>query len=380
VKSNLLPLFLDVSSPWMGPQGVIVAVIALVLAAAAYFALRKPALPDRKLDGASKSDKGGSPPETKQKAQPLASDVSPYRAGLTASRKGFFANLANLVSGKKSLDPKLVEELEELLITSDVGPKTTERLLRHVQSRLSKKELTSESAIIDALRQESLAILSAGAKDPAPSQSSPQVLLMVGVNGVGKTTTIGKLATKFAAENKSLLLAAGDTFRAAAGAQLEIWAKRVGAEIVLGKEGADPASVAYEATAQAVRTKKDVLLIDTAGRLHTKAPLMDEIRKVRKSIAKACPGAPHETWLVLDATTGQNALTQAKLFLEAVDVTGIVLTKLDGTAKGGIVLAIVDELSIPVKYVGLGEGADDLRIFDAHAFVDALFSRVDEAD
>ena len=202
---------------------------------------------------------------------------------------------------------------------------------------------------------------------------------MVGVNGVGKTTTIGKLATRAKDENKKVMLAAGDTFRAAAVQQLEVWGKRVGAEVVKGKEGADPGAVAFDATTKAKEAKVDYLFVDTAGRLHTKAPLMDEIKKVRKSIAKAMDGAPHETLLVLDATTGQNALQQAALFKDALDLTGIVLTKLDGTAKGGIVLAICDELKIPVRYIGLGERAEDLREFYAEDFVEALFGRDDEA-
>ena len=204
--------------------------------------------------------------------------------------------------------------------------------------------------------------------------------LMVGVNGVGKTTTIGKLATKWNADGKKVMLAAGDTFRAAAVQQLEVWGKRVGAEVIRGKEGADPGAVAFDATTKAKEANVDVLLVDTAGRLHTKAPLMDEIKKVRKTIDKAMNGAPHETFLVLDATTGQNALTQAQLFKEAVDLTGIVLTKLDGTAKGGIVLGICDELKVPVRYVGLGERAEDLREFHAGDFVEALFGQSDDVD
>ena len=198
---------------------------------------------------------------------------------------------------------------------------------------------------------------------------------MVGVNGVGKTTTIGKLATRYGADNKKVVLAAGDTFRAAAVQQLEVWGKRVGAEVVKGKEGADPGAVAFDATSRAKEAGADLLFVDTAGRLHTKAPLMDEIKKVRKTIAKALEGAPHETLLVLDATTGQNGLQQATMFRDALDLTGVVLTKLDGTAKGGVVLAICDELRIPVRYIGLGERAEDLREFHADEFVEALFGQ-----
>jgi fused signal recognition particle receptor len=209
-------------------------------------------------------------------------------------------------------------------------------------------------------------------------KTKPTVVLMVGVNGVGKTTTIGKLATKLTAEGRKVILGAGDTFRAAAAQQLEVWGKRVGAEVVRGKDGGDPGAVAFDATTRAKEQRADVLLLDTAGRLHTKAPLMDEIKKVRKSISKALDDAPQETLLVVDATTGNNALTQAAMFKEAIDLTGIILTKLDGTAKGGIVLAICDELKVPVRYVGLGERAEDLREFHAEDFVEALFGR--EAD
>jgi fused signal recognition particle receptor len=204
-------------------------------------------------------------------------------------------------------------------------------------------------------------------------------VLMVGVNGVGKTTTIGKLATRHVAAGNRVVLAAGDTFRAAAVQQLEVWGKRVGATVIKGKEAADPGAVAFDATTVARESGADLLLVDTAGRLHTKVPLMDEIKKVRKTISKAMEGAPHETLLVLDATTGQNALAQAAMFKDAVDLTGIVLTKLDGTAKGGIVLGICDELSMPVRYIGLGERADDLREFDVEEFVEALFGKGDEA-
>jgi len=228
-----------------------------------------------------------------------------------------------------------------------------------------------------ALRAEATRILTIG-EGAIRVSTKPTVVLMVGVNGVGKTTTIGKLATHYTSINKKVVLAAGDTFRAAAVQQLEIWGKRVGVEVVRGKEGADPGAVAFDATTRAKEVGADLLLVDTAGRLHTKVPLMDEIKKVRKTIGKALEGAPHETLLVLDATTGQNALQQASMFRDALDLTGIVLTKLDGTAKGGIVLAICDELRVPVRYVGLGERAEDLREFHADEFVEALFGRGEE--
>ncbi|MEO8796613.1 MAG: signal recognition particle-docking protein FtsY [Polyangiaceae bacterium] len=313
-------------------------------------------------------------------------DVAGMKKGLAATRGGFMARLSALFTGKKEIDPAILEEIEEVLLTSDVGVKTTQTIIERLREQLSKNELSDSDAVWKALRAEASRILEApthaggGETGGLRLEQKPTVVLMVGVNGVGKTTTIGKLATKLKSEKKGVILAAGDTFRAAAVQQLEVWAERTGSQIVKGKEGGDPGAVAFDATTKAAADPTcDVLFIDTAGRLHTKAPLMDEIKKVKKSIDKAMPGAPHETLLVLDATTGQNALNQAALFKEAVDLTGIVLTKLDGTAKGGIVLAIADALQIPVRYVGLGEKADDLREFYADEFVEALFSREEEA-
>ncbi len=303
-------------------------------------------------------------------------DLSGLKKGLTATRKGFMARIADLFTGKKEIDPSIVGELEEIMLTSDVGPATTQAILGRLKEKLEKKELKDSDAVWAALKREAREILEGPAASPGLSlKHSPSVILMVGVNGVGKTTTIGKLATRLTGDGKKVMLAAGDTFRAAAVQQLEVWGKRVSAEVVKGKEGADPGSVAFEATTKAKEAGVDVLLIDTAGRLHTKVNLMDEIKKVRKTIGKAYEGAPHETLLVLDATTGQNAMNQAALFKDALDLTGIILTKLDGTAKGGIVLAISDELKVPVRYIGLGERAEDLREFDAADFVEALFSR-----
>ena len=288
------------------------------------------------------------------------------------------ARLTALFTGKKEIDPAILEQMEEVMLTSDVGVKTTQAILGRLRERLQKNELADADAVWAALRAEATRILKVGHHGPIKNAGSPTVVLMVGVNGVGKTTTIGKLATRSRAEGKKVVLAAGDTFRAAAVQQLEVWGKRVGADVVQGKEGADPGAVAFEATKKAKEAGVDVLLVDTAGRLHTKTPLMDEIKKVRKTIAKALDGAPHETLLVLDATTGQNALTQAHMFKEALDLTGIILTKLDGTAKGGIVLGVCDELKVPVRYIGLGERAEDLREFDADDFVEALFGSDEE--
>jgi len=331
------------------------------------------------------SDRGRVPPPqaTPPKATPTPApppaqkNVAGLRKGLAATRGGFIAKLTALFQGKKEFDPAILEQLEEVMLASDVGPKTTQSILARLRESLGRNELRDADAMWAALRAEATRILTIG-EGAIRLSTKPTVVLMVGVNGVGKTTTIGKLATHYTSINKKVVLAAGDTFRAAAVQQLEIWGKRVGVEVVRGKEGADPGAVAFDATTRAKEVGADLLLVDTAGRLHTKAPLMDEIKKVRKTIGKAMEGAPHETLLVLDATTGQNALQQASMFREALDLTGIVLTKLDGTAKGGIVLAICDELRVPVRYVGLGERADDLREFHADEFVEALFGRGEE--
>jgi fused signal recognition particle receptor len=304
-------------------------------------------------------------------------ELAGLRKGLAATRGGFMARLKAIFTGKKEIDPAILSDVEEVMLTSDVGVKTTQAILERLRERMNKKELADADAIWAALRAEATRILSLPAAS-VPKEKKPLVVLMVGVNGVGKTTTIGKLATKWKDDGKKVILGAGDTFRAAAVQQLEIWGKRVGADVVKGKEGADPGAVAFEATKKAVEEQADVLLVDTAGRLHTKVNLMDEIKKVKRTINKAFEGAPHETLLVLDATTGQNALTQAAMFKEALELTGLILTKLDGTAKGGVVLAVCDELKVPVKYIGLGERAEDLREFVAADFVEALFGKDDD--
>jgi fused signal recognition particle receptor len=287
------------------------------------------------------------------------------------------AKLAAVFQQKRELDPATLQQLEEIMLAGDVGPKTTQTILARLGESLGRTELRDPDAIGAALRAEARRILGVAGGGGIRLTGKPTVVLMVGVNGVGKTTTIGKLATRYGADHKKVVLAAGDTFRAAAVQQLEVWGKRVSAEVVKGKEGADPGAVAFDATSRAKEAGADLLFVDTAGRLHTKAPLMDEIKKVRKTIAKALEGAPHETLLVLDATTGQNGLQQATMFRDALDLTGVVLTKLDGTAKGGVVLAICDELRIPVRYIGLGERAEDLREFHADEFVEALFGQAD---
>ncbi|HEY8091668.1 MAG TPA: signal recognition particle-docking protein FtsY [Polyangiaceae bacterium] len=327
--------------------------------------------------GAADARPESKPPSAGPAKAKARGDVAGLRKGLAATRGGFIARLTAVFRDRKEIDPAILEQVEEVMLASDVGPKTTQAILGRLRDSLARNELKDTDAVWAALRAEASRILGIGGGAIRPS-GKPTVVLMVGVNGVGKTTTIGKLATRYNAAGKKVMLAAGDTFRAAAVQQLEVWGKRVGADVVRGKEGADPGAVAFDATTKAREAAADLLLVDTAGRLHTKLPLMDEIKKVRKTIAKAMDGAPHETLLVLDATTGQNALTQAAMFKEALDLTGIVLTKLDGTAKGGIVLGICDELGVPVRYIGLGERAEDLREFDAEDFVEALFGKGDE--
>ncbi len=297
-------------------------------------------------------------------------------AGLEKTRGGFMARLNALLGGGRQLDEQVLADLEEVLFTADIGVKTATRLLEAVREKVRAKALADPAAVRAALKAEITRILALDGAPPrpfGPAAERPWVVMVVGVNGSGKTTTIGKLAAKLKAQGHAVLLGAGDTFRAAAGEQLEIWAERVSAPIVRGKDGADPASVCFEAVQQGVATGADVVLCDTAGRLHTKAPLMEELKKVKRVIAKAAPGAPHEVLLVLDATSGQNAIAQARQFHEALGVTGLALTKLDGTAKGGVVIGISDELRLPVRWVGVGETVADLRPFDPAAFVEALF-------
>jgi fused signal recognition particle receptor len=285
------------------------------------------------------------------------------RRGLAKTRDGIFGGLAGVLGGR-ALDAAAVEELESALIRADVGVKTTARLLAVVGTR------SSDISVRDRLAAAMVAMLpTAGA--PA-AVTPPHVIMVLGVNGVGKTTSIGKLAARHAAAGERVLLVAGDTFRAAAIEQLAVWAGRAGADLIRQQQGSDPAAVVFDGMRAAVARRSDVVIIDTAGRLHTKSNLMEELRKVRRVIARELPGAPHETLLVLDATTGQNGLAQARAFVDALQVSGIVLTKLDGTAKGGIVVAIADDLGIPIRYVGIGEGVDDLRDFDPRQFVAAL--------
>jgi fused signal recognition particle receptor len=304
--------------------------------------------------------------------------VEGMRRGLAKSREreGFFGRLRALIGGKREIDASLVSEMEEVLLTSDVGVETTALLIERVREGLAKGELSNAEKVWDALRSEAIRILDVdGRRGGIAVRTKPTVVLLVGVNGAGKTTTIGKLATKLRAGGHDVVLAAGDTFRAAAVQQLVVWGERVGCKVVKGKDGADPGSVLFDAIKQAQESGADVVLADTAGRLHTKANLMTEMKKIAKTAEKALPDAPHEILLVVDATTGQNALAQAKEFKETLPLTGIVLTKLDGTAKGGFVIGVAHALSLPVRFVGLGERAEDLREFSAEPFVEALLGR-----
>lgn len=295
------------------------------------------------------------------------------KMGLSKTHENLVGRIDTLLLGKKKIDADTLEELEEILVTADIGVKTAVELIRTLEQRLNRNELQDADALKAALKEELLERLSRYSTPLDTGTSAPFVIMVIGVNGVGKTTTIGKLASRYASEGKKVLMAAGDTFRAAAAEQLEIWGKRAGVDVIRHQEGADPSAVAFDACKAALARNCDILIIDTAGRLHTKINLMEEMKKIRRIIGREIAGAPHETLLVLDATTGQNAVSQAKLFKEAASVSGIALTKLDGTAKGGIVVAVSNEFQIPVRYIGVGESAEDLREFDPAQFVEALF-------
>ncbi|MDH3454231.1 MAG: signal recognition particle-docking protein FtsY [Desulfuromonadales bacterium] len=313
-------------------------------------------------------------PEAVPEAEQPVNLFQRMRQGLARTRTSLVGRMDALLGSHASLDREFLEELEEILITSDFGMQATQELIQALTGRLKEIDQSQPGQLHRVLGEEIRARLKTGEPDWPTPESGPLVIMVVGVNGVGKTTTIGKLAKQFADQGKKVVLGAGDTFRAAAAEQLEIWGARAGAEVVRHAEGSDPAAVAFDSAKAAVARKADVLILDTAGRLHTKINLMEELKKVRRVVDREIPGAPHETLLVLDATTGQNALIQARIFQEAVAVSCIALTKLDGTAKGGIVVAISSQLDLPVRLVGVGEGVADLRPFDADEFVAALFA------
>lgn len=295
------------------------------------------------------------------------------KEGLTKTRQNLSDNVHRVLTGRKKIDEETFEDLEEALIMGDVGVGTSERLLDRLRERVKKDKIETGEVLEEALIEEVEQILLGGEGAVSVPEAKPRVVVMVGVNGTGKTTSLGKLAHYHASNGERVMVAAADTFRAAAVDQLRVWADRAKVEIVSNESGADPAAVAFDAVSSARSREMDVVFVDTAGRLQTKVNLMEELRKIGRVIGKACPGAPHEVLLVLDATTGQNAVIQAKQFGDVIDITGLVLTKVDGTAKGGVVVAISDELGIPVRYLGLGEGIDDLQPFDAKAFAEALF-------
>lgn len=302
-----------------------------------------------------------------KKAPPSESPA--LEKGLEKTRRSFWQRLSALFKGKATLDEETREELEALLLSADVGPKTTDLILTHLQESLRKTPLAAGESIIERLESVLISLLE---RPFEPKTGSPYVILMVGVNGVGKTTSLAKLAYRFKKEGLRVVMGAADTFRAAAVSQLRYWAERLEVPLVEKGMGADPGAVAYETIQKAKEMGADVVLIDTAGRLHTKEPLMRELGKVYRVVSKALAGAPHEVLLVLDATTGQNAIRQAQVFLEATACTGLILTKLDGTAKGGVAFAVVQELGLPIRFIGVGEGAEDLLPFEAKRFVQAL--------
>lgn len=323
-----------------------------------------------------------------EKAPEPVTDAKPQKVGfftrlkqgLSKTRQSFTESIASLVLGRKEIDDELLDDLEMILLTADVGVEATDRIIRNLTDQVSRKELKDPEALLTSLKSQLQTIV-----DPISQplevdahlakQGGPYVILMVGINGVGKTTTIGKLAKKFQNEGKSVMLAAGDTFRAAAVEQLQTWGERNDVPVIAQKTGADSAAVIFDAIQSAKAKKIDVLIADTAGRLHTQSNLMEELKKVKRVISKVDDTAPHEVMLVIDAGTGQNALNQADQFQKAVGVTGITLTKLDGTAKGGIVFALAEQLSIPVRFIGVGESIDDLRPFQAKEFTEALFDQ-----
>lgn len=335
------------------------------------------------------SEEASSAPETTldtgQQEQPKADSpalqngsgfLSRLKERLSKTRDSFVSRVDELFLGKKVIDAELLDELEEILITADLGVSTAQDIIEQARARVKRRELEDPQVLKRVIKDTILHYLKSSDKpaDLVLPDSGPFVIMVLGVNGVGKTTTIGKMAYKFKKAGQSVLMVAADTFRAAAIEQLQVWGERIGVEVVAQKSGADPSSVVYDAMDYGIPRNFDVIIVDTAGRLHTKVNLMEELKKIKRVMSKKIPDAPHEVMLVLDATTGQNAVSQAKLFHEAVDLTGLVLTKLDGTAKGGIVINICHDFNIPIRFIGIGEQMEDLRDFDPDEFVEALFN------
>lgn len=295
------------------------------------------------------------------------------KAGIQKTRSGLVDRIEDVLAGKKEIDAELLEELEYTLITADLGVRTVEDILERIRQQVDRKSTSDAAEVKNLIREQLLEVLRASENPIRVVQTPPAVVMVVGVNGAGKTTTIGKLAHRFLGEGRKVLLCAADTFRAAAIEQLEVWAERANVDLIRQKTGADPSAVVFDALQAAKARGVDYVIVDTAGRLHTKENLMAELEKMRRTCARVVPGSPHEVWLVLDATTGQNGLEQARKFTESAGVTGIILTKLDGTAKGGVVVAIARELNLPIRFVGVGEKIDDLLPFEPDNFVDSLF-------
>jgi fused signal recognition particle receptor len=297
------------------------------------------------------------------------------KTGIQKTRSGLVDRLEDVLAGKKEIDAELLEELEYTLITADIGVSTVEDILERIRQRVDRKQTADAQEIRNLIREQLLDVLRASETPVRSVKQPPAVVVLVGVNGAGKTTTIGKLAHRFQGEGRKVLLCAADTFRAAAIEQLDVWAQRAGVEMIRQKTGADPSAVVFDALQAAKARGVDYVIVDTAGRLHTKENLMAELEKMRRTASRVVPGAPHEVWLVLDATTGQNGLEQARKFTESAGVTGIILTKLDGTAKGGVIVAIARELNLPIRYVGIGEKLDDLLPFEPDKFIGSLFDQ-----
>ena len=295
------------------------------------------------------------------------------KAGIEKTRSGLVDRIEDVISGKKEIDADLLEELEYALITADLGVKTVQEILESIRLRIDRKQTADAAEIRGLIKEQLLEILNASETPMRKVAQRPAVVMLVGINGAGKTTTIGKLAHRFLGEDRKVLLCAADTFRAAAIEQLEVWAQRAGVELIRQKTGADPSAVVFDALKAGQARSVDYVIVDTAGRLHTKENLMAELEKMRRTCQRVVPGSPHEVWLVMDATTGQNGLEQARKFTDSAGVTGIILTKLDGTAKGGVVVAIARELNLPIRFVGVGETLDDLLPFEPATFVASLF-------
>ena len=306
-----------------------------------------------------------------------------FDKGVKKTNRGFFDRLSRAIVGKAKVDEELLDAMEEALVATDMGVDTTMKIIDNLEERVSRDKYVSLDELVEMLRDEIASLIDVDSQEDSPvsapldSSKKPYVIMVVGVNGVGKTTTIGKLAHNFRNMGKKVVLGAADTFRAAAVDQLTIWAERAGVDIVRQEMGSDPASVAFDTLKSAVAKDADVVIIDTAGRLHNRIDLMNELTKIRNVMRKVIPDAPHDVMLVLDASTGQNAFQQAKEFARATDITSLAITKLDGTAKGGVVVGIVDQFQVPVKYIGIGEGIDDLNAFNKREFVNALFTRDD---